>query len=236
MSALRIGVGRSHDALGTDLPVLRDARGVPMIPGASIKGVLRSQVEALFRATNPEWARDPFEPQPEAEEAEGSAADRAAARQREVAEHADEAGKIFGMPSLASHVRVGDATPVGSVIVEVRDGVAIDRDLGRVSGSKKYDYEVIAAGSRFQFELMMDGLDDAREGAVVAGLELLDEGFARLGGFKSRGLGRVRLDEMQVSRVEGPSLERSEPSWQEFRARRMEAFRSWMRESQKGAA
>ena len=35
-TALRIGAGRSSEVTGTDLPVLRDARGRPLIPGASI--------------------------------------------------------------------------------------------------------------------------------------------------------------------------------------------------------
>src|SRR5690606_22340524 len=58
-TAFRIGVGRSHDATTTDLPVLRDAAGVPVIPGSSLKGVVRSQIEALMRARNIE-ACDPF--------------------------------------------------------------------------------------------------------------------------------------------------------------------------------
>ena len=152
---------------------------------------------------------------------------------------ADEASRIFGRPNLASHVRFADAYPAGPepIVAEVRDGVAIDRDLGRVSGAKKYDYEVVPAGSRFTFELVMDGLDERQEGAVVAGLTLLDDGFTRLGGFKSRGLGLVELVELEVSGVRGPTLERFEEPWSTFRESRMEAFRAWVAGAQtKGAA
>ncbi|MBX3274757.1 MAG: CRISPR-associated RAMP protein [Sandaracinaceae bacterium] len=242
VSALRIGVGRSSDALGTDLPILRDARGVPVIPGASIKGVVRSQVEALLRAMNQSWAGDPFEQGGSDEEraraGEGSAAKKAKEVRDDIAKNADEASRIFGRPNLASHVRFADAYPVPGqeIAVEVRDGVAIDRDLGRVSGAKKYDFEVVAAGSRFTLELMMDGLEERQEGAVVAGLEMLNEGFARLGGFKSRGLGLVKLVDLEVSGLRGPTLERFEHTWDEFHGSRLAAFRRWAGEATKGAA
>lgn len=231
VTALRIGVGRSSDGLTSDLPILRDSRGVPVIPGASIKGVVRSQVEALLRAVDEGWAGDPFVEQNDTdEESTGSAAEKAAAK-REALLSTDEASRIFGRPSLASHVRFADAYPVdGSMVqVEVRDGVAIDRDLGRVSGARKYDFEVVAAGSCFAFELTMDGLERHQEGAVVAGLQLLDDGFARLGGFKSRGLGQVRLVDLQVNLVTGPTLEKSTESWEAFRDARFGAFRDWVR-------
>lgn len=48
-TGLHIGTGGSHDPLATDSPVVRDASGQPYIPGASVKGVIRSAAEALLR-------------------------------------------------------------------------------------------------------------------------------------------------------------------------------------------
>lgn len=232
VSALRVGAGRSSDGLGTDLPILRDARGVPVIPGASIKGVVRSQVEALLRAVRADWAADPFEQKSgDDDEAKGSAAERARRRRAEILQTVDEAGRIFGRPSLASHVRFADAYPVPGTTpaIEVRDGVAIDRDLGRVSGAKKFDFEVVAAGSRFGLDVMMDGLEPRQEGAVVAGFELLDEGFARLGGFTSRGLGLVKLVGLTATEVRGPKLEKKTyADWRSYRDERIAAFHRWL--------
>ena len=210
-----------------------------MIPGASIKGVVRSQVEALLRAVDEGWAGDPFERPESSAETDGNAALKAQEVRDQIERSADEASRIFGRQSLASHVRFADAYPVDGVeiAVEVRDGVGIDRDLGRVSGARKYDYEVVAAGSRFAFELTMDGLEACQEGAVVAGLRLLDDGFARLGGFKSRGLGRVRLVDLQVSHLKGPMLEKSTEDWGAFHDARLGAFRDWVAtHQQKGAS
>ena len=48
-TALRIGSGSAGELDAVDLPVLKDADGFPLIPGSSIKGALRSTIEALMR-------------------------------------------------------------------------------------------------------------------------------------------------------------------------------------------
>ncbi|MDW8392496.1 MAG: RAMP superfamily CRISPR-associated protein, partial [Oscillochloridaceae bacterium] len=58
LTALRIGAGRATEIIASDLPVLRDAFDRPFIPGASLKGALRAQVEALVRAIHPDQAFD----------------------------------------------------------------------------------------------------------------------------------------------------------------------------------
>ncbi len=58
LTALRIGAGRATEIIAADLPVLRDALGAPFIPGASLKGALRAQVEAVVRAIHPDQAFD----------------------------------------------------------------------------------------------------------------------------------------------------------------------------------
>jgi len=49
VTALRISAGRSTEPIGSDLPVIKDALGKPLIPGASFKGALRSRLESFLR-------------------------------------------------------------------------------------------------------------------------------------------------------------------------------------------
>lgn len=49
-SALRVGAQQSQAVDAPDLPVLRDAAGLPYIPGSSFKGALRSYIESVARA------------------------------------------------------------------------------------------------------------------------------------------------------------------------------------------
>jgi CRISPR-associated RAMP protein (TIGR02581 family) len=49
VTALRISKGRSTEPIGSDLPVIKDALGRPLIPGSSFKGALRSRLESFLR-------------------------------------------------------------------------------------------------------------------------------------------------------------------------------------------
>jgi CRISPR/Cas system CSM-associated protein Csm3 (group 7 of RAMP superfamily) len=49
VTALRVSAGRSTEPIGSDLPVIKDVLGRPLIPGASFKGALRSRLESFLR-------------------------------------------------------------------------------------------------------------------------------------------------------------------------------------------
>lgn len=51
-TGLHIGTGRDIGASAIDNPILKDFLGKPFIPGSSLKGVLRSNLEAFLRAYN----------------------------------------------------------------------------------------------------------------------------------------------------------------------------------------
>jgi CRISPR-associated RAMP protein (TIGR02581 family) len=59
VTALRISAGRSTEPIGSDLPVIKDALGKPLIPGSSFKGALRSRLESFLRGIDPELAANP---------------------------------------------------------------------------------------------------------------------------------------------------------------------------------
>lgn len=59
VTALRISAGRSTEPIGSDLPVIKDALGRPLIPGSSFKGALRSRLESFLRGINPRFAANP---------------------------------------------------------------------------------------------------------------------------------------------------------------------------------
>jgi CRISPR-associated protein Csm3 len=244
VTALRVGVGRgSNEVSATDLPVLKDAMDRPLIPGSSLKGVLRSLVESVLRAI-PErevdavrWACDPFvapcvDPRDDPQETERMKLKERVEHKRAKMKGLCRACRTFGAQGLASHVIFRDARARGPVHVERRDGVAIDRDLGRVSGARKYDFEVVAEGSRFDFGVAIDSADPWQEGAIVLGLDLLAEGFARVGGATSRGLGLVALDDLQVKVLDRErvlaGLSAGLVPWQDFRRKSLDAWQRYV--------
>ena len=211
-TGLRVGSGGGGLDDAVDLPVLRDVDGYPFIPGSSIKGVLRSTLEALVRGSGAEgsvWTCDPLS-------GEGCG-DHESGRREDV----DVDGhcllcRVFGSHVLASHVRVSDAMIPpdgrrGFVPIERRDGVAIDRDLGVAVSGQKYDFEVVAAGTRFTTEVFVENPEPWMLGLLTVGFDQIDDGFSALGGFTSRGLGRVRMTWTEVTRVTARGLLAGEP-------------------------
>lgn len=199
LTALRIGAGRTTEIIANDLPVLRDAFDRPFIPGASLKGALRAQVESLVRAVQPDQAFD-------LEQLE-------AHMRREISQlkeqHDDdmELSKAiwrastlidltFGAPWVAGRVFFKDAHVDHRLWFgqfETRNGVGINRDTETVEQGLLYDYEVVPAGVRFYFDLVVENAAPWQLGMLLAALKPWQRGEVQIGGFRSRGLGYVQL-------------------------------------------
>lgn len=220
-TALRIGGGGGLD--GVDLPVIKDAAGRPFIPGASLKGVLRSTVEALVRAIDGRaagvWACDPLADKDDAFAFRSCGHHGHGERLSVDPEQHCAACRLFGSHVVASHVRFCDAPlrlsdedlKTGRIPVEVRDGVSIDRDLRRVRGSRKYDFEVVSPGAEFALEIFVENPQPWLMGLLAMSFDQLAEGFTALGGFTSRGLGRVTFTWTSIASTTARALLRGEP-------------------------
>lgn len=214
-TALRVGSGGNGELEAVDLPVIRDGHGYPLIPGSSLKGVLRSTVEALLRGAGlPRhtglWTCDPLKD-------DQSPEDRACGfhsegeRQKVKTTNHCAVCYLFGSHVVASHVRMSDALMPredrnGRIPIEIRDGVAIDRDLRTAATGQKYNFEVVSPGTRFDLEVFIENPQDWLMGLLVVGFEQIAEGFSALGGFTSRGLGRMGLKWTGMTQVTAREL------------------------------
>ncbi|NJO43571.1 MAG: CRISPR-associated RAMP protein [Cyanobacteria bacterium RU_5_0] len=205
LTAMRIGSSKSSEPIGTDLPVMKDALGRPIIPGSSFKGALRSRLESFLRAINDQYARDPSTYEDENEQIK--------ALKKQYLENAkDDAGFtrailsnpkltdpiscVFGSPWFAGKFQMRDL----SVFPEAwfgqyqeRNGVAIDRDTETASGGKLYDFQVVPADTPFQFQAVIENATNWELGLLMIGLSQFEQGQIPLGGGRSRGLGVVEL-------------------------------------------
>jgi CRISPR-associated RAMP protein (TIGR02581 family) len=206
VTALRIGAGRATGVSGTDLPVVRDAFGKPYIPGSSFKGALRASVESLVRSVSDSKRAvcNPLDPEEWCvQKPEGADEERF---DNVVAEDTCLVCRVFGSPWLASKVSVRDLLVsqrewVGQF--EVRNGVAIDRDAGTAAEGLLYDFEVVPAGTTFSCEIVVENADDWELGLLALALRPFERGEASLGGARSRGLGVVKLEWHERTRIEG---------------------------------
>lgn len=206
ITALRIGAGRSSDVIGNDLPVLRDALGAPFIPGASLKGAFRARLEALIRTVQPgqvldfqqleDHLRTTINPKQE-NQSYTSDLERSMA----IWKDSTLIDLTFGAPWLAGRIFFKDALVDRSLWFnqfEIRNGVALNRDTETAETGMLYDYEVVPAGMRFNFELSMENATDWQLGMVLLALRPWIAGNVQIGGFRSRGLGHVQLVDLQA--------------------------------------
>lgn len=226
-TGLRVGAGgRSAEPTASDLPVMKTADGKPFIPGSSLRGVLRSHIERIVRAFEPDksgngkGACNPLAVS-EKEGADFSAcvtdgkvkAWREELRNRpngdlvfaqRVWDNSCRVCRVFGSPWLASRVRISDLPCLNGAEAETRDAVAIDREKETVAN--KYDFEAVPVESRFGLEIVADNLDEAERGLLWLGIEELRRGQILVGGFKGRGLGRVALENLRLRFLDRKSL------------------------------
>lgn len=163
----------------TDMPLLRDALDLaPLLTGTSIAGALRNYLREFERGYGATEARD----------------------------GATRAEKLFGFlqgneASIQSWLMVDDAygTPAG---VELRDGVALDPITRTAEEHKKFDVELLAAGTTFDlgFELLLTADNQDLLESLVIALEGFERGEIGLGQRKRRGLGKCRVNSWRVWR------------------------------------
>lgn len=219
ITALRISAGRSSEPIGSDLPVIKDSLGNPLIPGSSFKGAMRSRLESFLRGINPNLAANPaieaewsitndqmngengIKKYVEKELEKYPQAERSGKRDRLLTEkiisETDLTSLLFGSPWIASKFQVRDLTIVPDTWFgqyQERDGVAIDRDTETAADGKLYDFQVVPAGTQFQFKAVVENAEEYELGLLMIGLHQFETEQIPLGGGRSRGLGVVKLD------------------------------------------
>lgn len=89
--------------------------------------------------------------------------------------------------------------------LELRDGVSIDPETHTAENKKKFDFELLEAGTTFTLRLELlipqNGREDFLRGMTIA-LQGLENGEIALGARKRRGLGRCRVNEWQITRYD----------------------------------
>ena len=206
ITALRIGAGRSSEPIGSDLPVIKDALGRPLIPGSSLKGALRSRLESFLRGIHPKLAANPAN---EAEWSINSKEMRTLKEQHKqdreltlaIAEKTDFVSRLFGSPWVASKLQIRDLNVRDDAWFgqyQERDGVAIERDTETAADGKLYDFQVVPPNTAFEFRAIVENAEPAELGLLIIGLHQLETEQIPIGGGRSRGLGVVKLEVSQM--------------------------------------
>ena len=212
-TGLHIGAGKgSLEIGGADNPVVKDAFGLPYIPGSSLRGRIRSLLENALGLTTPaelvylskrkgQEVRIHQSDRPDDEicllfgrnpgrmdRVAGEALDTRAATPARLA--------IYDAPLDAASITPQMRENLDDEITEVKSENAIDRIT---SQANPRTLERVPAGARFHVRMVLDVLceeDKALAARLIEGLRLLEDDA--LGGGGSRGSGRVRFANLKL--------------------------------------
>ena len=205
---LRLSSGRASD--DTDAPLMRDRAGTPYIPGSSLRGAIRSELERILAAVGAvagvrgcvlftdddcnAKARE-FQKQDPSEEKLASFAETKLC----------DLCRLLGCTVYASRLAIEDAYPASQTggYCRVRDGVGIDRDTGAARDGAKFDYEVLEKGPEFCFSMRCENVIAKDKTVINLILGVLKQGLY-VGGKRAAGLGKVKLKNYTVTGFEDP--------------------------------
>lgn len=195
-----------------DDSVLKDSRGVPVIPGASVKGVVRSYLESVLRGIgenccdvldNRNCCTEKKEVKDKIETA-SSLKDKATV----IYNCSCEACRFFGGRKFAGKVHIKDCYLTGKPYLEYRDGVGIDRVTGSAKSGAKYDFEVVSKDSEFDFMMTAENLDEKQEKYFDFIIKALESGELSVGGKTSRGLGSFRVEISEKNKITADDMKK----------------------------
>ena len=198
----------------SDLGVMLTTTGEPILPGSSLKGKLRSTCETLSHAlglsacmlnhaaSGVNCTSDVNYYQCVRDTYQQTLKQNLQTRQQWIVTNTCDVCQLFGSPVKAGRLWVSDgALKEWASVVQVRDGVVIDRDSQTAVDGLKYDYEVIPPSS--QFELCIDLENPTDPDLALLGIALFEwYAGSSIGGFTSRGLGRFRIKNIKLSGVD----------------------------------
>jgi CRISPR-associated RAMP protein (TIGR02581 family) len=224
-TALHIGGGRVTLS-SSNSPIMLTPEEVPFIPGSSFKGSLRSTVEkfvpqlpsglfscALIELNEEEAAEErrlgrrvcSTARQGEIAKERRNSRGREDEVMRKARENLCDTCRLFGSPFEAARISINDLympEEAWNGVLQVRDGVAIDRDSEKAKDRLKYDFEVVPASATFNLEIVLENATAQDLQLVSVGLSEFVHGFAPIGGKRSRGLGVCRLENLHVSELD----------------------------------
>ena len=209
----RIGSGKEGETM-SDLGVMLDSNGNPVLPGSSLKGKLRSTCETLSHAlglsacmlnhdaSGVSCTSDVSYYRSVRGDYQKAYQQGIQCRLQWIDNNTCDVCKLFGSPVQAGRLWVSDGALIDwASIVQVRDGVVIDRDSQTAVDGLKYDYEVVPSNSRF--EVCVDLENPTYSDLALLGVVLFDwHAGSSIGGFTSRGLGRFHLKDIKLSGVD----------------------------------
>lgn len=211
-SDLHVGGHSTIEPAEVDNPVIKNSDGYPIIPGSTLKGILRTETERLLRGLGVEVC-DIFD------------------RSNRGGCNKCSACKLFGGKDLASSIRIKDST-ASQKKTFIRDSVAIDRQKRKARDGGKFDLEVVPKGTTFSGKLIIEntelkGYEYSKLGAMLSLVDFFNSCSGSIGHATSRGFGEAEIDVERFNvisaedyfngKYKGTSYHKGEPEYENLK-------------------
>ncbi|HZS54015.1 MAG TPA: type III-A CRISPR-associated RAMP protein Csm3 [Bryobacteraceae bacterium] len=213
-TGLHIGAGKgSLEIGGADNPVVKDAFGIPYIPGSSLRGRLRSLLEQTLGLAVPselvylskrkgQEVRIHHSDRPDDEVCilfgrNPGRVEKVTGESIEAATATPARLTVYDAPLVVDSITPQMRENLDDELTEVKSENAVDRIT---SQANPRTLERVPSGARFRFRMVLDVLcqeDKPLLGRVVEGLRLLEDDA--LGGGGSRGNGRIAFSNLSLT-------------------------------------
>lgn len=100
----------------------------------------------------------------------------------------------------ASFIIVEDAEILRDIIIEMRESVGIDRHTGAAADKSKYNRAILPKGATFSLKITLDCQESKTPDELWKLLLSLEQGKIRIGAAKTRGLGKVKLEDVKIEK------------------------------------
>lgn len=205
ITQLHVGTGEAETEFSTvDNPLIRisiNSKDIPYIPGSTLKGILRTEVEKYFRALGNTICYS---------------YDHHSLCNTGKIEDLCSACQIFGSQQISSHFVISDAILLNTEKhpfpgIKIKPGNAINRITGVAQHGALYQVETIQPGGFFEFSFQIENIDlKDNSNELTRGIKFLLtqllEGWIQVGGKRSSGLGQIKLIEAQVTEIKPENL------------------------------
>lgn len=190
LTSLHVGRGRGEKEAGEpDLPVMKFPDGRPYIPGSSLKGAIRSELDRLARGLG------------------FSLCIRNEPRYSCAPPQLCVSCILFGSTEVASKITFRDAVITQDVSPILRVGTAITRDSKKVVEGSLFEVEYLPPNSEFDLEMVFENPEPWMIGLLIMCIESLQA----IGGQVSRGAGKVEFKLENISIYTPKSIVEQKP-------------------------
>jgi len=209
-SSLAIQAGREEGLSAVEQPVVKIG-GSPVIPGSTLKGVLRSFLESYLSQNGLEVCV-PF-----------AAIPREIKRKNKIGDYVKKIGRkspcerentcpvceIFGSAGISARTSFLDAKPINDVKILDRKHVALQRDTKTASKGALLEIQTVEPGARFSGIIRIINPEKWHIGALIIAIENLEK--LGMGSKKSAGYGEINT---KIKNIVTQQMENGK--WQEI--------------------